>query len=440
MYIERIDIENIRIIEKFEIIFRRPFNGWHVIIGDNGSGKSSFIRSVALALVGPMQAPALRANWRDWLRWNCDEGTISLTIEKDDNHDKQTGKSAPLKNYYINNNILFFSDENGKVGMESNYNLKGKDIKGKNYIDPARYNWGNGEGWFSVAYGPFRRFTGGNPEWNKIYYSSPKVGAHLSVFGEDIALTEALEWIKELDYKRLKEKEYSDNSNESQSIFDNIKSFINNSGLLPHKATFDRVDELPVFKDGNGNLISVTQLSDGYRSILSLTFELIRQLIRTYGHEVVFENINTTNQIILPGVVLIDEIDAHLHPTWQTRIGEWFTTYFPKLQFIVTTHSPLICRACEKGTIWRLTSPGSDIKSGEITGSERDKLIFGNVLDAYGTEVFGKSPVRSEKSEKKLEKLGQLNILSALGKITDKEENERLELQKILSTDAPVAH
>lgn len=431
MYIEGIEIKNIRIIESFKVDFKQPFNGWHVIIGDNGAGKSTVIRSIALALVGPQEAPALRANWREWLNWGTTEGSISLFIDKDDRLDKQTGKAGTLKKYYIPNKIDFYKKESGNgVEIDSNYNSRVK-----NSIDPARYNWGKGDGWFSVAYGPFRRFTGGNLEWNKIYYAYPKVGAHLSVFGEDVALTEALEWIKELDYKRLKEKELSNSTAGSQSILAHVRNFINNSGLLPHGATMEGVDELPIFKDGLGNMMPVTQLSDGYRSILSLTFELIRQLIRTYGHVKVFKDLQKKNQITLPGVVLIDEIDAHLHPAWQTRIGEWFTKHFPKLQFIVTTHSPLICRGSENGSIWRLAAPGSTQKSGEITGTEKDKLIFGNVLDAYGTEVFGKSPVRSEKSNEKLARLGRLNMLAALGKITSKEQAERRQLQKILTTD-----
>jgi predicted ATP-binding protein involved in virulence len=177
-------------------------------------------------------------------------------------------------------------------------------------------------------------------------------------------------------------------------------------------------------------------MSDGLRSILSLTFELIRQLIRFNGANRVFEQIKQGKMIIdLPGVVLVDEIDAHLHPTWQTRIGQWFTQYFPKLQFIVTTHSPLVCRACEKGSIWRLAAPGSDQASGEVTGLDRDRLIYGNVLDAYGTELFGQEVERSEHSKEKLERLAQLSQLSAFGKISETEKKEMNQLRKILITD-----
>ena len=142
--------------------------------------------------------------------------------------------------------------------------------------------------------------------------------------------------------------------------------------------------------------------------------------------------------IDLPGVVLVDEIDAHLHPTWQTRIGNWFLKYFPKLQFIVTTHSPLVCRAAENGSIWRLAAPGSDEKSGEITGLDRERLIYGNILDAYGTEVFGADVSISQESVEKQEKLVRLSKKKMLGAISSDEEEKLQDLKKVFTTDAPI--
>jgi hypothetical protein len=157
-------------------------------------------------------------------------------------------------------------------------------------------------------------------------------------------------------------------------------------------------------------------------------------MLDKYSPSEVFSELHNSNKIPLPGVVLIDEIDAHLHPSWQTRIGQWFTQYFPNLQFIVTTHSPLICRACEKGSIWRLAAPGSNQESGEVTGTQRDRLIYGNVLDAYGTQVFGAATARSAQANDKLNRLAELNIKSITGNITVKEEQEYLELQSIFPT------
>ncbi len=122
-----------------------------------------------------------------------------------------------------------------------------------------------------------------------------------------------------------------------------------------------------VFKDPNGSNLAINELSDGYRSILSLTFDLIRQMVSFFGYKDVFRNLPKKGMNIdLPGVVIIDEIDAHLHPSWQKRIGYWLTKYFPSIQFIVTTHSPLVCHAAERGSVWRLASPGSDQTSGKV--------------------------------------------------------------------------
>jgi predicted ATP-binding protein involved in virulence len=184
-------------------------------------------------------------------------------------------------------------------------------------------------------------------------------------------------------------------------------------------------------------------MSDGYRSVLSLTFELIRQLVRVYGTTAVFHQLAKDRpdklEIGLPGVVIVDEIDAHLHPTWQTRIGQWFLKCFPNIQFIVTTHSPLVCRAAEKGSIYRLAEPGSDEKSGEVTGIERDRLIYGNILDAYATDAFGDDVTQSAEAVEKLKRLTSLNARFAFNKLSQEEEKEMWHLRKIFTTDAPTS-
>jgi DNA repair exonuclease SbcCD ATPase subunit len=79
MYIQKSEIKNIRSIIDFEIEFLNTA-GWHVLIGDNGAGKSTIIRSMALALVGEKQILGLRANWSDWINRQSESGTINLVI------------------------------------------------------------------------------------------------------------------------------------------------------------------------------------------------------------------------------------------------------------------------------------------------------------------------------------------------------------------------
>jgi predicted ATP-dependent endonuclease of OLD family len=413
MYIKSVEIKSIRSISYFKMDFEKPA-GWHVLIGDNGAGKSSIVRGIAIGLIGPRDAQALRLPLINWIQKGQEQASVSLTLLKDADFDKYEGRKR---------NLIRPFDATIKITKEetSGLNIGRIDRNGKGGIDPYDYIWSNKGGWFSTSFGPFRRFTGGDKEWSKVYYSNPSAAAHLSVFGEDVALTESLEWLSQMKFKSFEQ------DSEAINTLEGLKKFINEGDLLPHNAQLVDVSSSGVFfKDGNGNNIDVTQLSDGFRSLLSLIFELIRQLVKTYGEHHVFKNIRTGKMSIgVSGVVLIDEIDAHLHPTWQTRIGQWFTKYFPNIQFIVTTHSPLVCRACDNGSIWRLAAPGSETESGEIVGINKEKLIFGNILDAYGTEVFGQSPVRSEKTEEKAARLGKLNMLSAFGKISESEEKER---------------
>ena len=89
MYIKSLEIKNIRSIKMFEMNFKNPA-GWHVIIGDNGAGKSTIIRSIALGLIGPTDAQALSSfeDFANWLHPDEKKGIVSLEIIRDNQFDK----------------------------------------------------------------------------------------------------------------------------------------------------------------------------------------------------------------------------------------------------------------------------------------------------------------------------------------------------------------
>ncbi len=431
MYIKKVIINNIRSIEHFEMEFEAGKEaGWHVLIGDNGAGKSTVVQSIALALIGEDNSKALRLNLSDWLSNLKNEGSIKLEILRQ-NIDKIISGKVNIE--FPISDIIDYSAwiDTIKITKKGNAAFEIQEVLQAPYdIGSLTY----GTGWFSCSFGPFRRFTGGDKEWNVLYKVNNIVASHLSVFGENTSLTVALDWLQDLNYKSL------DGKDEATETLEGLTRFINETNLLPNGEKLQKINSDGIFfKDGNDNIIPIHQLSDGFRSVLSLTFELFRQLNISYPVNIWKELADGKFIIDLPGVVLIDEIDAHLHPTWQTRIGQWFTQYFPNIQFIVTTHSPLVCRACEKGSIWRLRAPGD--KGGnqveEIKGTDRDRLIFGNVLDAYGTEVFGNNVSQSEEGEKMLKELADLNLKSFKGKTLTEGEKQRIEeLKKILPTEA----
>jgi predicted ATP-dependent endonuclease of OLD family len=453
MYIKHLAIENLKSISKFEMDFPKPA-GWHVIIGDNGAGKTSVAQGIALGLNGSNIDTVFEINWDTFVKKDENNLLIKLLLKLQDEDFKGSNQeeilckiertregsgSSTILPHKIKTLLEHHSNQQENYISINNEPLPDlskliEELSKKDILNI---------GWFFAGFGPFRRFTGGEYDKN-LEISNPRASAVISLFDEKYTLSEALNWLRELNYKKL------EGDKKSESTLKNLINFLNyndeedpTKNLLPFGTRLDKVSSEGVFfTDGNRNEVEINQLSDGFRSILSLAFELIRLLIRFYDEEKVFKNFKKGNYIIdLPGVVIVDEIDAHLHPTWQTRVGQWFTKYFPALQFIVTTHSPLVCRAAENGSIWRLSAPGSKIPSGEITGADKDRLIYGNILDAYGTDAFGENLERSENGFEKLKRYSYLSQKAVYDpQHLSKEDKEELStLEKIFVTDATFA-
>ncbi|OCH42464.1 retron Ec78 anti-phage system effector ATPase PtuA [Aliivibrio fischeri] len=96
----------------------------------------------------------------------------------------------------------------------------------------------------------------------------------------------------------------------------------------------------------NGVQLSVLQLSQGEKTMLALVADIARRLTLL--------NPQSSTPLNGSGVVLIDEVDLHLHPSWQQKIIQKLESTFGNLQFIVTTHSPQVCHTVDSSAIWLL--------------------------------------------------------------------------------------
>jgi predicted ATP-binding protein involved in virulence len=86
--------------------------------------------------------------------------------------------------------------------------------------------------------------------------------------------------------------------------------------------------------DGSSHELRIEQLSEGYKIIIAMVADLAARMAEA--------NPDMDNPLASTGIVLIDEVDLHLHPKWQREILIHLTKVFPKIQFIVSTHSPII--------------------------------------------------------------------------------------------------
>ena len=90
-----------------------------------------------------------------------------------------------------------------------------------------------------------------------------------------------------------------------------------------------------------------------------------------------------------PGVVIIDDVGAHLYVSWQRRIGRWLKKHFPNIQFLVATHSPYICQAADPGGLIRLPCPNEDEPPQVVAQDRYDRVVYGSGDGAVLPELFG---------------------------------------------------
>lgn len=434
LYLRKLTLQSIRSIDYLELAFEKSAEaGWHVVLGQNGSGKSSVIRSLALLVMGEREAYAARQDFSRWISIDEDTAAIKGDFSVDADFDTLAGGGRAPKRV-ISCEVGLERTE-GSFATAAIATFTGERVH--------RTLWGGAPGWFCASFGPFRRFTGGDRVYDRLFVSNKRLAPHLTALGEDVALSEALSWLSTLHVQALQDErslgpDRAPYSYVAQSTLDHVVDFLNSSSFMPNGATIEMItNDHVLVRDGNHNIIPVEQLSDGYRSALSMALELIRQMFELYGWEkMVTAMSRVPGTIQAPGVVAIDEVDAHLHPTWQRDIGRWLTRAFPLVQFIVTTHSPIVCRAVArptgelKGSVWKLPTPGTNQKFRKVIGSELEQLVFGDVLDAFATELFGQNVMRSEEGTAKLERLAFLNLKALNEGLSQTEAAERRSLRQ----------
>ncbi|MBD2315183.1 AAA family ATPase [Desertifilum sp. FACHB-1129] len=100
--------------------------------------------------------------------------------------------------------------------------------------------------------------------------------------------------------------------------------------------------------DKNGETLNVAQLSQGEKSLMALVGDIARRLAML--------NPALENPLTGDGIVLIDEVDLHLHPSWQRSLCDRLIATFPNCQFVLTTHSPLVISDCKNVLVYALTN------------------------------------------------------------------------------------
>ena len=423
MYIGKITLKNVRGFADLQFDLSRDggaYAGWTVFTGDNGSGKSTLLKAIAVALVGRDTARALQPSFHRWIRDGAQgEASIQLDILRcSDDDDLVEAGRAPATQFPAKITLK----NGGKEPLLEAATPAGKP-KGK-YLTPGRTIWSlDAGGWFSCGYGPFRRVFGASPEATRVMVA-PATERFVTMFQEAASLAEVDQWLRNLRHKALENK--AAEIEQLALVLDLLRD-----DLMPNRITVDRVDSDGLWlKDRNGVQLAWGEMSDGYRAAAALLADIVRHLIGTYGLEGLTEKTSEGKTVIKrSGIVLIDEIDAHLHPEWQREIGFWLKRHFPNIQFLVTTHSPIICQAADENGLFVLPEPGSDNQPRALTDDEYRKVIASRPDTILLTPAFGLQNTRSPRAVEGRAEFARLQAKKrAGGKLTPEEEARQSKL------------
>jgi hypothetical protein len=126
-------------------------------------------------------------------------------------------------------------------------------------------------------------------------------------------------------------------------------------------------------------IVPLRSLSDGYQSAAAWIGDLLYRVTE------VFEDYKSPLEA--RGLLLIDEVDLHLHPNWQRQLLSFLGTRLPNFQVIVTTHSPMTAQQANRGELFYLTREHRRVRIDQFTGNPRDLLISQLLMtDAFGLE------------------------------------------------------
>lgn len=185
-----------------------------------------------------------------------------------------------------------------------------------------------------------------------------------TLFNSNARLSDFQEWLLQLDYSQ------KSGSEKSQKRLEKMHDLVR-SDLFPGVTDFsfkkdgDNEHVVVVFSAGKDGDVRFEELGFGYQTTLTWLVDFCKRMFELYP--------NADNPLQEEAVVLVDEIDLHLHPKWQRDLVPTLSKIFPNVQFIVTTHSPHVLQSMEDVNLYVLRR---NAESGEIEAERSNVTNF----------------------------------------------------------------
>jgi len=377
VYIHALSLTNVRGFTALEFPLQRPdgsYAGWNVFAGVNGSGKTTLLRAVAWGLLGTTRGNELQ-NHAELVRKRAKSAEVALDIVVATVMERRVERVG----FTVG---VFYRDVHGNVAATDAMTISGSSGV-----------WGDlDRSAFCAGYGPFRRLSASTAEAATLMAAPGPAPRFATLFREDATLADSTEWLKSLKFKAL------EGDKNAEALLGQVTDLLNDD-FLQQGFRVVKVSSEGVQLSGPGGVeLSLHDMSDGYRSALALLIDLLRHMSNTYGALGLVTRRGERLVVPHPGVVLIDEVDAHLHPSWQRRIGFWLKERFPVVQFLVTSHSPLVVQATDPGGLYRLPDPDGGFDALRVPEAERARIVRQTASEILTSDAFGLEHTRSDEA------------------------------------------
>lgn len=383
MYVRDLTLENFRSFEHARIELNVPgrelgegrFPNVTLLLGDNGAGKTSVLRAIALAALSPVitsgsgyvpYSLVRRVSGREPA-----VARVQATLELHEQDSLFSPGSGPGRELSPDGGGLIARDAGRSYNHDPKPHLKkvGVEIEPtRGFVDRFRTNgvpdWAepmwdeHSPAFLVVGYGAARRVDSPNANLESIRQKTRalRYDRVAGLFEEAVTLVPLSSWLPHLlRADRTRHFEVVD---------------LINKLLVPHASVLPEAEKGEHLFLINGSELPFAALSDGYRAYIGWIADLLYHICMGAPPRT-----RLTEQL---GIVLIDEIDLHLHPEWQRTVIPTIARTLPNLQFVLTSHSPLVV-----GSLWQ--------ENVFVLDSTEHERISHTTIEPSPREVFGLS-------------------------------------------------
>lgn len=365
MFLNSIILHNFRRFDKLEVYFKNQLS---VIVGGNGAGKSTILEAATIAagtLTSAMDGLTNYGIKKEDAHYKCfDIGSVvdvqlqfPVEIFAEGAVDGKNVKWARILNSAKGRGSFANAKELTKIASEYQERMRSGDT---DLILPIISYYGTGRLWDQHR-----------EKKNDTFEKNTRTNGYIDSL--DGAANDKLmkKWFQKMTIQQYQRNqaipEFTAVCNAMEQCFQSVTGY--NNVKVQYNLDTKEIDV--IYQDDNEQYVRIpmAQLSDGYRCTISLIADI--------AYRMALLNPQLLDKVLeeTEGIVMIDEVDLHLHPSWQQRILKDLVSVFPKVQFIVSTHAPAVINSVDSECLIILKDDEAITSPDETYGKDVNTIL-----------------------------------------------------------------